>query len=351
MDRLSDYDYDLPGELIAAEPAAQREDARLLVIHRATGRLEHRTIRELPEYLAAGDALVLNDTKVLPARLFGTRTSTGGKWEGLFLSLDAEGRWRLLTQTKGKLQRGETITVRPAHDPGAGDAFLLSLEGRGEGGIWIAAAPPGSSHLELLERFGTMPLPPYLKKPIAGQQDRIRYQTTFARHPGSVAAPTAGLHFTPELLDACARRDVHIERVTLHVGIGTFRPIQVERLAEHTMHAEWCDLSASAADRLDRARRQGGRIVAVGTTSVRTLESAAASGTLAPFTGQTELFIRPPYEFHAVDALLTNFHLPRSSLLVLVSAFTGRELVREAYHTAIRERYRFYSYGDAMLIL
>jgi S-adenosylmethionine:tRNA ribosyltransferase-isomerase len=351
MDRLSDYDYDLPSELIASEPAPRREDARLLVIHRDSGDFEHRTIRDLPEYLHAGDALVLNDTRVLPARLFGTRTATGGKWEGLFLSVDSDGNWQVLGQTKGKLQPGETITVHKAHTPEDPETFMLSLLKRGGEGQWTARPDSKASHIELLERFGTMPLPPYLNKPLATEQDRVRYQTTFADRPGSVAAPTAGLHFTPALFEQCSQRGVQIEKVTLHVGIGTFRPIQVEHLDDHVMHSEWCELSANTSARLNGVKNSGGRIVAVGTTSVRTLESASSSGTIKPFSGHTDLFIRPPYEFRAVNSLVTNFHLPQSSLLVLVSAFAGRELVREAYQTAIRERYRFYSYGDAMLIL
>lgn len=351
MDRLSDYDYELPSELIASEPALRREDARLLVVHRDPGKFEHRTIRDLPEYLLAGDAIVLNDSKVLPARLFGTRTATGGKWEGLFLSADPEGNWRLLTQTKGKLQPGETITVHKAHAPEDPETIVLTLLKRGEEGKWTVRPESDASHIELLEKFGTMPLPPYMKKPIAAAQDRVRYQTTFADRPGSVAAPTAGLHFTPELLAQCSRREVQIEKVTLHVGIGTFRPIQVEHLDKHVMHSEWCELTADTAARLNEIKGSGRRIVAVGTTSVRTLESAGASEKLASFSGHTDLFIRPPYEFRIVDALVTNFHLPQSSLLVLVSTFAGRELVREAYQTAIREKYRFYSYGDAMLIL
>jgi S-adenosylmethionine:tRNA ribosyltransferase-isomerase len=351
MDRLSDYDYELPSELIASEPAPRREDARLLVIHRDSGTFEHRTICDLPEYLSAGDALVLNDTKVLPARLFGTRTTTGGKWEGLFLSVDPLGNWQLLGQTKGKLQPGETITVHNAHAPDDPETFGLTLLERFEDGQWSARPDSEASHIALLEKFGTMPLPPYMKKPLATEQDRVRYQTTFADRPGSVAAPTAGLHFTPELLEQCFTLGVQIEKVTLHVGIGTFRPIQVERLDKHVMHSEWCELTAETVARLNAIKGSGGRIVAVGTTSVRTLESASSSGKLVPFSEHTDLFIRPPFEFQEVDCLVTNFHLPQSSLLVLVSTFAGLELVREAYQTAIRERYRFFSYGDAMLIL
>ncbi len=351
MDRVSDYDYELPPELIASVPAPRRDDARLLVVHRESGRLEHRSVRDLPELLHPGDALVLNDTRVLPARIFGERSQTGGKWEGLFLKTDPNGNWILLGQTKGKPQPGESVDVHKAHAPQDPERLRLTLLTRDEEGIWTARPESAETHVALLERFGTMPLPPYLHKPLAGPEDFSRYQTTYAAQPGSVAAPTAGLHFTPELLQRCRDAGVSRERVTLHVGLGTFRPMSVEHLSQHAMHSEWCELAPETAERLRRVKGAGGRIVAVGTTSVRTLESAAAAGDLQPFCGETRLFIRPPYQFRAVDALLTNFHLPRSTLLVLVSALAGRELIRDAYAAAIRERYRFYSYGDAMLIL
>jgi len=356
MDDLSAYDYHLPPELIAARPAAVRDEARLLVVDRRTGSIAHRTIRDLPSLLKRGDRLVLNDTRVLPARLFGIRVGTGGRWEGLYLGCDDRGDWRMLSQTRGKLQAGEIILIpvpRTASNAATHDEerpLKLVLREKGDEGIWRAQPMIEASPLELLDRFGTMPLPPYIRR-LATEEDAQRYQTTFAKVPGAVAAPTAGLHFTPELLAACRERGIEQTHVTLHVGIGTFRPISVERLSEHRMHAEWCDLSAEAAEAINRTRQCGGRIIAVGTTSVRTLESAAADGSIAEWRGETNLFIRPPYEFRVVDCLLTNFHLPKSTLLVLVSAFADRDLIREAYATAIAERYRFYSYGDAMLVV
>lgn len=350
-DELSAYDYSLPDELIARHPPARREDARLMVVDRAAGRIEHAGIRDLPGLLRAGDCLVLNNTRVIPARLLGVRVATGGRWEGLYLGTADGGAWRLLGQTRGKLCAGEQIAVHRAHDPQSRDRLMLTLMSRNDDGVWTARPEGDVEVIATLEHFGTVPLPPYMRRELADTDDFCRYQTTYALHTGSVAAPTAGLHFTPELLAQCRERGIEEAFVTLHVGIGTFRPISVERLGAHRMHAEWCELPAETAAQLRRTRDAGGRIVAVGTTTVRTLESAAQQDGLRTWCGLTELFIRPPYRFQSVDCLLTNFHLPRSSLLVLVAAFGGRELVRRAYDEAIRERYRFYSYGDAMLIL
>jgi S-adenosylmethionine:tRNA ribosyltransferase-isomerase len=351
MDQLSDYDYELPQELIATRPHRQRDAARLLVVDRQQGTWQHRIVSDLPEYLQAGDALVLNNTRVLPARLLGQRVATGGRWEGLFLRVNEDGSWQMLAKTKGKIQVGEQVEVAPAHDPDSPERLLFTLTARGKGGEWSAMPDRRESHIELLQQFGTMPLPPYMRKTLATQEDWKRYQTTFAERPGSVAAPTAGLHFTPQLLEHCRERGASVSQVTLHIGIGTFRPIGVEKLDEHVMHSEWCELDEQTALHLQARRAAGGKIVAVGTTTVRTLESAARNGTIEPWEGETDLFIRPPYEFRAVDVLMTNFHLPKSSLLVMVSAFAGRELILDAYRDAIREKYRFYSYGDAMLIL
>lgn len=351
MDQLSDYDYTLPPELIATKPHRHRDAARLLVIDRQTGTFLHKSVSDLPEYLQPRDAMVLNNTRVLPARLLGKRAATGGRWEGLFLQVNEDGSWTMLTKTKGKIQVGEQVEVAPAHDAESSERLFFTLTSQGKAGEWTAMPDRSESHIDLLQQFGTMPLPPYMRKPLATERDFKRYQTTFADRPGSVAAPTAGLHFTPQLLDRCRERGASVSQVTLHIGIGTFRPISVENLAEHSMHSEWCELDAQTAAHLQEQREAGGRIVVVGTTSVRTLESAARSGKIEAFEGETELFIRPPYEFKAVDVLMTNFHLPKSSLLVMVSAFTGRELILEAYKEAIREKYRFYSYGDAMLIL
>jgi S-adenosylmethionine:tRNA ribosyltransferase-isomerase len=351
MDELASYEYELPPELIAGEPLPERDRSRMLVVDRSTGTLQHRSVRELPEILRAGDRLVLNDTQVVPARLFGSRTASGGKWEGLFLESLPSGQWRLIGQSGGHLRPGETIAVVPAHSPASEERLTLTLIERDADGVWTANPSSREPAVDLLRRFGTVPLPPYIGRKRGTDSDWRRYQTTYARRPGAVAAPTAGLHFTPELLAACTTRGIEQSFVTLHVGMGTFRPIAVERLSEHVMHHEWCEISDATCRQLSETRHQGGRVVAVGTTSVRTLETASRDGSFQPWSGATNLFIRPPYEFHGVDCLLTNFHLPRSTLLVLVSALAGLDLIRLAYETAVRERYRFYSYGDSMLIL
>lgn len=347
---LETYSYELPEELIAKVPAERRDQARLLVLDRTTGTIQHRSISDLPELLAPGDCLVLNDTKVIPARLIGNRASTGGRWEGLYLSSSDEGVWQLIGQTRGRLLPGETITLRSIHNSALSPLQLL-LQSQNADGIWSARVQDDRDKFELLDLYGTVPLPPYIQRKVANDADWGRYQTTYARHPGSVAAPTAGLHFTDELLARCRQCEIETARVTLHVGIGTFRPVSVRQLSEHRMHSEWCSVSDASARRICQARQQGGRIIAIGTTSVRTLESASRNGQLNAWSGETDLFIRPGYEFRSVDCLLTNFHLPKSTLLVLVSALAGSEFIRQAYQTAIENRYRFFSYGDAMLIL
>ncbi|HXY35604.1 MAG TPA: tRNA preQ1(34) S-adenosylmethionine ribosyltransferase-isomerase QueA [Planctomycetaceae bacterium] len=351
MDDLALYDYELPAELIATEPLPRRDASRMLVVDRRTQRLEHRAIGKLPEFLRPGDRLVLNDTRVVPARLFGFRKATGGKWEGLFLEADPAGHWKLIGHSGGKLHAGETLVITPAHRPESQERLELTLLDCDAEGIWTAAPASDRSAVELLAEFGTVPLPPYIHRKLGADLDWERYQTTYAARPGAVAAPTAGLHFTPELLARCEERGISRSFVTLHVGIGTFRPISVARLSEHAMHGEWCEFSPAASATLNETRAAGGRIVAVGTTTVRTLETAFRDGAFAPWCGTTNLFIRPPYRFGGVDCLLTNFHLPRSTLFVLVSALAGLELMQRAYAEAVRERYRFYSYGDAMLIL
>lgn len=348
MSELSQYNYELPRELIAQHPLPQRSDARLLVVDRAAGALAHRYIRDLPDILRPHDCLVLNDTRVVPARLLGRRKLTGGQWEGLFLSTDSAGRWRLLCKTRGKLTPGETIALTSRR--GKDDIELRLIE-KQPGGIWLAQPHSDDETYALLDRVGRVPLPPYIRGGEMVDDDRRRYQTVYARQPGSVAAPTAGLHFTDELLVRLVDAGVRPVRVTLHVGLDTFRPITAPTLGEHQMHRERGEITASAAEQIGRARQAGGRVVAVGTTSVRVLESAARSGELAPWSGETDLFIRPPYQFRAIDAVLTNFHLPRTSLLVLVRTFGGDELVMRAYAEAIAEKYRFFSYGDAMLIV
>ncbi|MBW3597356.1 MAG: tRNA preQ1(34) S-adenosylmethionine ribosyltransferase-isomerase QueA [Planctomycetes bacterium] len=348
MSELDQYDYELPEELIAQHPLPTRSDARLLVVDRRSGALTHTHVRDLPEFLRPADSLVLNDTRVIPARLVGRRTATGGRWRGLFLAADERGDWLVLGKTRGKLQSGETVTLE---DRDSRPQFTLTMAMKLEGGAWAARPSVAGEPFTLLEHVGRTPLPHYIRGGEMVDRDQETYQTVFAEKPGSVAAPTAGLHLTAELLAEIERRGAAIRRVTLHVGLGTFRPIESARLAEHRMHREWCSLDEPTADALREARQTGGRIVAVGTTTVRVLESAARDGALQPFRGETDLFIRPPYTFRAVDALMTNFHLPRSTLLVLVRTFGGDDLIRRAYEEAIRHRYRFYSYGDAMLIL
>jgi S-adenosylmethionine:tRNA ribosyltransferase-isomerase len=349
MSDLDQYDYELPPDLIAQSPLAHRVDARLLVVDRQQKSFSHMHIRDLPELLRPGDALVLNDTRVVPARLVGYRTATRGHWEGLFLDEGPERLWRIMGKTRGTLTPGETITLVNA----AGhDDIRLTLGTKLPEGIWIARPESDEETFALLDRVGRVPLPPYIRKGEMVEADRKRYQTVYARTPGAVAAPTAGLHFTETLLRRLAEMGVVLCRLTLHVGLGTFRPIASESLAEHRMHSEWGSLDALTAERINAARRAGGRIVAVGTTCVRLLETAAdAEGVLRPFSGQTDLFIRPPYRFRAVDALLTNFHLPRTTLLVLARTFGGDDLIHAAYAEAILQEYRFYSYGDAMLIV
>lgn len=348
MSELDQYDYHLPRELIAQSPLTQRSDARLLVVRRETQTLEHRFVRDLSAFLTSGDGLVLNDTRVIPARLVGYRTQTGGRWEGLYLGDDDHGVWKILAKTRGKIKAGETVTLL---DRDGQDACRLLLVDQVGQGVWAARPDTSENTLALLERVGRVPLPPYIRDGEMVDDDRETYQTVYADKPGAVAAPTAGLHFTPQLLAQLQDGGIEIHRLTLHVGLGTFRPITAAKLDEHPMHAEWACIDAPTVLRLNEIRAAGGRIVAVGTTVVRTLETAAAAGQLQAWQGETDLFIRPPYQFRAVDALLTNFHLPKSTLLILVRTFGGDELIRRAYDEAIRQRYRFYSYGDAMLIV
>jgi S-adenosylmethionine:tRNA ribosyltransferase-isomerase len=341
--RVDLFDYELPAELIAQIPTAERDESRLMVLDRARGGVEHARFSDLPRWLRAGDSLVLNDTRVLYARLLGRRRDTGGRWEGLFVE-EREGLWELMTKTGGKPAPGEWILL----DRGS----AIQLVRRTDAGTWLVKPPSSEPAAEQLADIGYLPLPPYIREGVEQPGDRERYQTIYAKEPGSVAAPTAGLHFSQRLLDEIKRQGIGVEYVTLHVGRGTFQPVQVDDTQEHVMHGEWCQLTDGTAQRLCETRQRGGRIVAVGTTAVRTLESAFAhSGSLSRFSGMTRLFITPPYQFQAVDVMATNFHLPRSTLLMLVSAFAGRERILEAYHEAVRQRYRFFSYGDAMLIV
>jgi S-adenosylmethionine:tRNA ribosyltransferase-isomerase len=336
------WDYELPERLIAQEPAAERDAARLMVVRRDRGSIDHHVFRDLPKFLNAGDLLVLNDTRVLPARLIGRRERTGGRWEGLFLRQTPEGLWELLAQTRGKPEIGETIAIEPG-------PLRLLLRGR-VAGHWLAKPEPAGSVAELLAKHGRVPLPPYIRKGEALEVDRERYQTVYARADGSVAAPTAGLHFTPALFERLQRRGIGTTRITLHVGLATFEPAKDDP-AGHVMHPEWAEVPAGAVKAIRECNAHGGRVIAVGTTATRALESAARESGLAEWQGETDLFIRPPHDFRVVDALVTNFHLPKTTLLLLVSAFAGAALLKRAYETAIAEGYRFYSYGDAMLIL
>ncbi|MCA9131670.1 MAG: tRNA preQ1(34) S-adenosylmethionine ribosyltransferase-isomerase QueA [Planctomycetales bacterium] len=350
QDRLDLYSYELPRELIAQHPMEHRIDARLMRIDRKTGQIEHFYVRDLPDLIEPGDALVLNSSKVIPARLVGTRTSTGGKWEGLYLREEEQGVWEILSKTRGHLTVGETISLR---DKDGRSTPQLTVLGKLDDGHLAVRPLSDLSTEEVLQKYGRVPLPPYIRDGQMIDKDSETYQTVYARQPGSVAAPTAGLHFTSDLIRFLQERGTLTAAVTLHVGLGTFRPVSAARLSEHKMHYEWGELPEPSAAKLRQCRDHGRRVVAVGTTSARILEAAALETTqpLTAWKGETNLFIRPPYQFQAVDALMTNFHLPRSTLLVLVSALAGRELILRAYQEAIEQRYRFYSYGDCMLIV
>jgi S-adenosylmethionine:tRNA ribosyltransferase-isomerase len=344
---VSNFKFDLPDELIAQQPIEPRDHSRLMVIDRRRGCWEHRTFDELPDLLCSGDLLVRNNSRVIPARLIGRRVATGGKWNGLFLRELPDETWEVLASTRGRPVPGEHVLV--------GGGLQLVLESKNPSGSWIVRPEgkrdPFETTQSLLERHGRTPLPPYIRCGEGSSGDELTYQTVYAQRPGSVAAPTAGLHFTDELFRRLAASNITWVDLMLHVGLGTFLPLKVEQLEEHRMHSEWAELSEQVVASIESARSARGRIIAVGTTSARVLETASASGRLEPFTGETALFIRPGHVFRGFDALITNFHLPCSSLLVLVSAFAGVDLIRAAYAEAIRARYRFYSYGDAMLIV
>jgi len=352
---VTDFDYDLPEELIAQEPPAQRGASRMLIMDRATGAPRDCQFTEFPSQLRKSDLLVLNDSRVIPARLYARRTlrrekeKPTGRIEVMLTEPAGENRWHALVRPGRKIAIGERL-VFPAED----GAILLEAQvlERGLFGDRLLEFAPVDDFFSVLDRIGHIPLPPYIHRDDAAS-DRERYQTVFSRERGSVAAPTAGLHFTPETLGAIAARGVEIARVTLHVGLGTFAPLRVDRVDEVHLHRERYSISAEAAAALNRARSDGRRIVAVGTTVVRTLESAAlraGDGPIAPHSGDTEIFISPGFEFRLVSALLTNFHLPQSSLLMLVSAFAGREHVLAAYKHAVEHHYRFFSYGDCMFL-
>lgn len=351
------YDFELPKELIAQQPLENREDARLMIANRRQNSIAHSYIRDLDVELKSGDCIVLNDTKVIPAQLVGKRVRTGGRWQGLVVEDDGQ-YWKMLAKTRGKIQPGERVALV---DRQGKTRFEIELLSKTDDNFWIGV-PLGSesdeeqlnvaSNSELLAVVGRVPLPHYIRGGNMVDADVMSYQTVYAKNAGAVAAPTAGLHFTKNLLQRLIDRGVKIATVTLHVGIGTFRPLSTERLDEHKMHSEYGSLSAASADTINRCRDAGGRVIAVGTTSVRVLESAAVVGKpLFEWSGDTDLFIKPGYEFKAIDGLLTNFHLPRSTLIVLVRTFGGHNLIERAYQLAVEEEYRFFSYGDAMLIV
>ena len=338
--KTSDFDYQLPESSIAQTPAEPRDASRLFVLHRDNGRIEHRIFRDVGDYLRPGDLLVLNQTRVIPARIY-ARKETGGRVELLLLRRRGPLTWEALVGGKG-LRIGKTIKVE--NGPQAEIIEILTGSER-----LIKFSEPIEPYFA---KVGNVPLPPYIHEKLS---DPERYQTVYAREPGSAAAPTAGLHFTPRLLDELEAKGVKIVYVTLHVGLDTFAPVTEENPEEHVIHTEWCELPSETAELINRTKQAGGRVVAVGTTSVRTLESAGSLQSqvsdLKPFIGPTSLYILPGYMFKVVDVMITNFHLPKSTLLMLVSAFAGREKILETYETAIREGYRFYSFGDAMIIL
>lgn len=338
--KKSDFYFDLPEELIAQTPIMQRDHSRLLVMDKNTGAMEHKHFFDLPEYLRAGDCLVLNNSRVLPARLIGTRT-TGGSVELVLLRDLGEGRWECLSRPGRKTRPGTELFF-------GGDKLRATVESVIEGGNRIVQFHYDGIFMEILESLGKMPLPPYIKEEL---NDPERYQTVYSKELGSAAAPTAGLHFTKELLKELEYMGVTVKYVTLHVGLGTFRPVKEDEIEDHEMHSEFCIIPKDTADAVNRTHAEGGRVIAVGTTSCRTLESfTAEDGLLQAKSGWTDIFIYPGYKFKCIDALITNFHLPESTLIMLVSALAGRENVLNAYKTAVNERYRFFSFGDAMLI-
>jgi S-adenosylmethionine:tRNA ribosyltransferase-isomerase len=345
----SNYDYPLPRDLIADQPLRNREDARLMIVDRRRESIAHAHFRDLAFHLEQGDCLVLNETKVILAQLAGYRTRTGGRWQGLYLRHEPEsGIIKLLCKTRGRLQPGETVVLQ---DRDGRDRQRLTMLARMDDGGWAARMDGELTVPQLLEEVGRVPLPHYIRGGNMVDSDVEDYQTVFARQPGSIAAPTAGLHFTTRLLREIIDAGVRVCRITLHAGTGTFRPITADTIEEHTMHAESGEIGEAAIASIEAARSEGRRVCAVGTTSVRLLETVGASGPLRPWSGETQLYIDPRHQFRVVDALITNFHLPRTTLLVLVRSFGGDRLIRRAYEQAIEQRYRFFSYGDAMLIL
>lgn len=338
--KKSDFYYDLPEELIAQTPAEPRDSSRLLVYDRATDKVEHKIFRDIKNYLRKGDVLVVNNTKVLPARLF-AHTEHGGKVEVLLLKRLSALRWEVLVKPGKKCRPGTVLTIE--------EKLSLTVASVTESGERIVDFKCDGVFEEALERVGSMPLPPYIHEKL---KDKNRYQTVYAKTDGSAAAPTAGLHFTPQLLEEIKAMGVEVAEILLHVGLGTFRPVKEDAITDHKMHSEYYEVNEKAADIISRAKREGRRVIAVGTTSVRTLESAAKDdGTIESCRGNTSIFIYPPYKFRCVDALITNFHLPESTLIMLVAAMVGREKILELYKTAVENKYRFFSFGDCMFII
>ena len=338
---VSDFDYELPEELIAQDPLADRSSSRLLVLDKRSGDIHHRVFRDIAEELCAGDVLVINNTKVIPARLYGKKADTGAVIEVLLLNRKEDNTWEVLVRPGKKAREGAVIEF--------GDGLLKGeIVGILEEGNRLIRFSYDGIFEEILDQLGEMPLPPYIKHKL---QDKGRYQTVYAKYDGSATAPTAGLHFTKELLQQLREKGVEIAEVTLHVGLGTFRPVKVEQVEAHHMHSEHYIIDEKTAETINAAKREGRRVISVGTTSLRTLESAAGDdGLLKAGEGDTEIFIYPGYRFKIIDALITNFHLPKSTLVMLVSALAGRDNIMKAYHEAIEERYRFFSFGDAMFI-
>lgn len=346
---VSDFNYNLPEALIAQQPIPERDKSRLMVLERATGQIEHRIFRELPELLQPGDLLVFNNTRVFPARLFGHRGS-GGKIEALILGRSPDGRFKTLLRTGGKIKPGEIISFSQ-------DRIRIRATGKDKTGAWFFE-PVSERFWEKIDELGKIPLPPYIKreynKPVSNGEDRRRYQTVYAKERGSAAAPTAGLHFTPEILNKLSQRGVSTSFITLHIGYETFRPVKEKTVEEHDMHSEFFSVPPETLKAIENAKKRGNRVIAVGTTTCRVLETVALNvlkNANTGIKGWTDIFIYPGYEFKLVDAMITNFHLPESTLLMLIAAFTGTEAILAAYREAVRLEYRFYSYGDAMLIL
>lgn len=348
---VNDFDYNLPEELIAQKPADKRDMSRLLVIHRDTGMLEHKHFYDIVDYLQPGDCLVMNNSKVIPARLFGTKEGTGAKIEFLLIKRIEGDRWETMVRPGRRMKIGDSVIFSGENEP----LFRAKVLDYGEDGTRIVEFEYEGIFMERLEQIGSMPLPPYIER-AAEDDDKSRYQTVYAKYEGSVAAPTAGLHFTEEILEKAKAKGVKLAYVTLHVGIGTFRPVKVDVVEEHHMHFEEYEIDEENARIINDTKKAGGRIISVGTTSTRTMESAAIltedeNFELAAGANSTDIFIYPGYEFKIVDSLITNFHLPKSTLLMLVSALYDRDKMIEAYNVAVSEKYRFFSYGDACIIL